>query len=340
MQEDGKAMAMVACFEYRKTDIGPYNEVCLGVSALAPGDRIPALYVTDLPVTTTVAHRAGREIWGYNKFVSPIDVQGDHKAFATALRDPDDALILTLEGARAASIPTPPMDVPTFSMLGGRAIRTIIRTMTPFQISSGDGLRPRRSGNQNTPWRTICGSSPSTKRVRRCCSMPIRFSSCCFRAGCCSSVALRLFEQRPRSLRSSCRGSDGRRLFLRHSSPQRFEQALCFLQVDRLEPFGKPLVDRREEIAAHIRPALIALEPRQAHRRAQLPGLGPLCARHGERAFETRFCFRRVRLGAAQCDFAGNAMDLRFVQVSLVVSGADIASPMEREASSKWPRSA
>jgi hypothetical protein len=140
VQEDGGALTMVACFEYRTTDIGPYNEVCLGVWALAPGDRIPALYVSDLPVTTTLAHRAGREIWGYNKFVAPIDVQGDHKTFATALRDPDDALILTLEGARAASIPTPPMDVPTFSMLGGRAIRTIIRTMTPFQISSGDGF--------------------------------------------------------------------------------------------------------------------------------------------------------------------------------------------------------
>jgi hypothetical protein len=139
-QEDGRAMTMVACFEYRATDIGPYNEVCLGVWALAPGDRIPALYVSDLPVTTTLAHRAGREIWGYNKFVAPIDVQGDRETFATTLCDPDDALILTLEGARAASIPEPPMDVPTFSMLGGRAIRTIIRTMTPFQISSGDGF--------------------------------------------------------------------------------------------------------------------------------------------------------------------------------------------------------
>ena len=131
---------MVACFEYRTTDIGPYNVACSGCLACKrPGDRIPALYVSDLPVTTTLAHRAGPAIRGYNKFVAPIDVQGDDKTFATALRDPDDALILTLEGARAASIPTSPMDVPTFSMLGGRASRTIILTMTPFQISSGDG---------------------------------------------------------------------------------------------------------------------------------------------------------------------------------------------------------
>ena len=138
LQEDGRAMTMVACFEYRSTDIGPYNEVCLGVSALAPGDRVPALYVSDLPVTTALAHRAGQEIWGYNKFVAPIDVQGDHKSFSTALCDPDDATILVLAGTRSASIPTPPVDVPTFSMLGGRAIRTIIRTMTPFQLSSGE----------------------------------------------------------------------------------------------------------------------------------------------------------------------------------------------------------
>jgi acetoacetate decarboxylase len=139
-QENGRAMTMVACFAYRSTDIGPYNEVCLGVWALAPGDRIPALYVSDLPVTTTLAHRAGREIWGYNKFVAPIDVQGYGKTFSTTLCDPDNALILTLEGARTASIPTPPADVPTFSMLGGRAIRTVIRPMTPFQLSSGEGF--------------------------------------------------------------------------------------------------------------------------------------------------------------------------------------------------------
>ena len=63
------------CIEYRKTDIGPYNEVGLTVLALAPGDPIPANYVVDLPVTTAVANRAGREIWGYNKFVAAIDVK-------------------------------------------------------------------------------------------------------------------------------------------------------------------------------------------------------------------------------------------------------------------------
>src|SRR5262245_55244107 len=36
-QEDGKAVVVVYCIEYRTTDIGPYNEVGLTVVAQAPG---------------------------------------------------------------------------------------------------------------------------------------------------------------------------------------------------------------------------------------------------------------------------------------------------------------
>ena len=137
VQEDGNAIVLLGCFEYRKTDIGPYNEVCLGVWAVAPGDRIQACYVINLPVTTATANRAGREIWGYNKFVTPIDIQRDGKKFSTTLDDPDNALILMLEGTRGASVPMPPADVPTFSVLDGKVIKTVIRPMTPFQLSGG-----------------------------------------------------------------------------------------------------------------------------------------------------------------------------------------------------------
>ena len=37
-QEDGKAVVVLYCIEYRITDIGPYNEVGLSVVAAAPGD--------------------------------------------------------------------------------------------------------------------------------------------------------------------------------------------------------------------------------------------------------------------------------------------------------------
>ena len=55
-QEDGRAVVDLYCIQYRKTDIGPYNEVGLTVRAKAPGDPIAANYVVHLPVTTAFAN--------------------------------------------------------------------------------------------------------------------------------------------------------------------------------------------------------------------------------------------------------------------------------------------
>jgi hypothetical protein len=139
-QEDGKAVVMLYCIEYRITDIGPYNEVGLTVVAGAPGDPIPANYVTDLPVTTAVANCAGREIWGYNKFVAAIDVKRDGKKFSTTLRDLENATIGALAGTRGASVPAPPNDLLTFTLLNGGLIKTRLQVLTPFHASGGDGF--------------------------------------------------------------------------------------------------------------------------------------------------------------------------------------------------------
>ncbi len=139
-QEDGKAVVAFGCFQYRKTDIGPYNEVGLTILATAPGDRTPALYVTDLPVDTASANRAGREIWGYNKFVAAIDIADDRKNFSMTIRDPANVTIATFAGTRGASIPMPPNDILTFSLLEGRVVKTLIRVVTPSQLGSGNGF--------------------------------------------------------------------------------------------------------------------------------------------------------------------------------------------------------
>lgn len=148
-QEDGKAVVVLGCFEYRKTDIGPYNEFCLAVSATVAGDPVPALYVANLPVTTAAAELAGREIWGFNKFVTSIDVKRDGKKFSTSLCDPSGAKLLTLQGARGASLPLPPADVLTFSLLAGKIVKTVVRVVTPFQLSSGENFVLRLGESQH-----------------------------------------------------------------------------------------------------------------------------------------------------------------------------------------------
>ena len=137
LQEDGRAMVDLYCIEYRKTDIGPYNEVGLTVRATAPGDPIPASYVLNLPVNTAIACRAGREIWGYNKFVAAIDVESEGKAFSTVLRDAGREIIGALEGTRGASVPAPPTDILTFTSQHGRLVKTLISVPTPSFASSG-----------------------------------------------------------------------------------------------------------------------------------------------------------------------------------------------------------
>ncbi len=150
LQEDGKAIVDLYCIEYRKTDIGAYNEVGLTVRAKAPGDPIAANYVANLPVTTAVANRAGREIWGYNKFVAAIDVTSKDKNFSTVLRDSDNEIIGALEGERGASVPMQAADILTFSLHHGQLIKTVIRVLTPSLASSGDSFT-FRVGNSKHP---------------------------------------------------------------------------------------------------------------------------------------------------------------------------------------------
>ncbi len=103
-QEDGKAVVLYMCSEYRQVDIGPYNEVAVTVLAVAPQDPAPAFYVTDLPVTTEAALRAGQELWGYNKFVTDIEIKGEGKQFSAITHDPQNRVISSLEGTRGVSV--------------------------------------------------------------------------------------------------------------------------------------------------------------------------------------------------------------------------------------------
>jgi acetoacetate decarboxylase len=139
-QGDGKASILLYCIEYRVTDIGSYNEVGLTIMAAAAGDSNPAQYVVNLPVSTPLANRVGREIWGYNKFVAVIDIRGNRDSFSTTLSDLDGAMIGSFDYKRSAVVSAPPKDIITFTLLNGRVIKTRIQVFTPFQAGGGDGF--------------------------------------------------------------------------------------------------------------------------------------------------------------------------------------------------------
>ena len=67
---------------------------------------------------------------------------------------------------------------------------------------------------------------------------------------------------------------------------QLVEQRLSLFQIERVEPFCEPAIDRSEEIASLIPLTLVAPEPRHAHRRTEFPGLCLLRAGDDQSALE------------------------------------------------------
>src|ERR1700683_4883412 len=77
---------------------------------------------------------------------------------------------------------------------------------------------------------------------------------------------------------------------------RRIEQGLRLLQINRVQAFGVPGIDRSEKIAGLTPLALIAPESRHAHRSAQFERLCPLLSGNRERTFEMCFRLPRIRL--------------------------------------------
>ena len=106
----GKCLVAFTAFEYRRTDIDPYNEFAIAflvtfdkpqipffTSALQIYRRRMTAYVWQLPVTTEIARVGGVELYGYPKFIADIkfEKQADH---ITCHLSEDDHKILSLRG--------------------------------------------------------------------------------------------------------------------------------------------------------------------------------------------------------------------------------------------------
>ena len=145
------ALVAVAGFEYRKTSVGSYNEVAVALAVYPPGrpdssvplydfvrplcERALGVYIAELPVTTTVACAAGRELWGYPKFVTEIPFQLGPQALDFSVLDPQNrAEILHLWGELGFGVRLPGVDLMTYSNHQGAIVRTEVRVDAPFSL--------------------------------------------------------------------------------------------------------------------------------------------------------------------------------------------------------------
>lgn len=141
----GKALVVVGFYEYRETAIADYNEVGVAIASVPNGVQAPrfpllslhkpldkqqiGFHVIDLPVTTQAACAAGKEIWGYPKFVTPIGFSLDAKRFRGTVGDPESGgAIVELSGDLGIGLPAPQLDLVLYSHHQGALLRTLINT--------------------------------------------------------------------------------------------------------------------------------------------------------------------------------------------------------------------
>jgi hypothetical protein len=155
----GKAVVAIYVWEYRDSSIGPYNELGLGIQARRRGTR-PSLvklvrdmgaqedqgiWVVNLPVTTQGAFEAGVEIWGYPKYVSPIETRFEERQAFARLGDEVELTVPRLSGPSLASQP-----VTTYTGRKGRLIRTVIATEHQVRWGLGGGAKVKLVGDGPT----------------------------------------------------------------------------------------------------------------------------------------------------------------------------------------------
>jgi hypothetical protein len=169
-----RALVGLAFFDYRRTSIGAYREVGLAVPVLWRRARRPwfpwlelfrsadtrrlGFHVLDLPVTTKAADAAGRELWGYPKFVTAIDIRLSPGRFDGKVHRPDGGgPILELAGRPGPGLGCPSLDLVTFERRNDQDRRTIIRTRGAARLRTGGDVTLTLGGDTH----------PMTRRLKR-----------------------------------------------------------------------------------------------------------------------------------------------------------------------------
>lgn len=151
----GKAVVQLVIFEYRDTSIGPYNELALAVEikrkgsspstwgALVNARKQPDYGSTflNLPVTTQSACAAGREIWGYPKYVVGIETEFSEQAVHAVQQGE-----LELRAGPAGWLETPGIPFVLMSTRDGEVIRTVVETGHKLQWGGGESVELTRLG--------------------------------------------------------------------------------------------------------------------------------------------------------------------------------------------------
>jgi hypothetical protein len=131
----GSCVVHIAVNRFRDSDIGPYDEVLVGVPITLdrktplftgsirrlPGDRM--MYVHTLPVTTEIARDLGVEFAGFPKYLADIDIEETDTSIACTFTL-EDQHVMTIQGKKPETEPTPRSRTVIFTHRKGCILRS------------------------------------------------------------------------------------------------------------------------------------------------------------------------------------------------------------------------
>jgi hypothetical protein len=148
-QAGGRALCALSAVAYADNDLGPYHEFAVAFVVDAhdappgarPSWRRPTTYIHRLPVNQQFTCRAGREIWGFPKWVCDISYLERDRGTESVVADSGE-LVLGLEVRRGlVPLPETEMEMTAYSWNDGVLRRTPWTTRNRLARARPGGAR-------------------------------------------------------------------------------------------------------------------------------------------------------------------------------------------------------
>ncbi|MGI8936713.1 MAG: acetoacetate decarboxylase family protein [Iamia sp.] len=138
----GRALVTMPFVRYLDGDLGAYNEMGLGfvVRRRDDPDREVASFIAHLPVDGEFTCAAGRQLWGFPKWVaSELSIERSRGGARTHFEDADGSEVAAMSKPGLIPLPSREMRLTTYAGADGTLLAT------PFTMHSA-GLRVRPGG--------------------------------------------------------------------------------------------------------------------------------------------------------------------------------------------------
>ncbi|MGA2158204.1 MAG: acetoacetate decarboxylase family protein [Dehalococcoidia bacterium] len=150
---NNKTIVSMVFYNYRRTSVSSYEELGLAITAQPQSPKnktrrlitifgIPMIgkgisaYVLELPVTTAIARAAGREIWGYPKFVTSLPFKFGESGFEFAAMDPasgESIVSVKADLSKGSGMTTRGFDLVTYSNLNDWILKTVVNVDVKYK---------------------------------------------------------------------------------------------------------------------------------------------------------------------------------------------------------------